>query len=195
MSLQPLNRVLGNLKGQYRRQEAHHASQVQGCWSEVVGDVVAAQTRPYSLQRGVLKVATSSAAWAQNLVFERQRILEKLNKVLPFPVSDIRFSTAQWHEIPPPTSFPGDEEQVALWQSHPSRLLNLSGNQQSQRQQNPDSTELPLDPLLAFQAWANSMRSRSKDLPLCPHCHCPTPTGELARWQQCAVCAAKHWQE
>lgn len=194
MSLQPLNRVLGNLEGQYKRQDAHHVSQVQACWNDVVGSVVAAQTRPYNLQRGVLKVATSSAAWAQNLVFERQRILEKLNKALPFSISDIRFSTAQWHEIPTPASFPGDEQQTALWQAHPSRLLNAPSDPKNQRQQNPDLVEPEMDPVMAFQCWANKMRSRSKDLPLCPHCHCPTPVGELSRWQQCAICAAKNWQ-
>lgn len=194
MSLQPLNRVLGNLEGQYKRQDAHQVSRVQGCWSEIVGTVVAAQTRPYHLQRGTLKVATSSAAWAQNLVFERQRILEKLNKVLPFPISDIRFSTAQWHEMPTSASFPGDEEQTTLWQAHPSRLLNSSDNSENQRQQNPDLVEPLMDPVMAFQTWANTMRSRSKNLPLCPQCHCPTPPGELSRWQQCAICAAKHWQ-
>ncbi len=194
MALQPLNRVLGNLEGQYKRQDAQRLAQVQGCWSEVVGNVVAVQTRPYNCQQGILKVATSSAAWAQNLVFERQRILEKLNKNLPFLISDIRFSTAHWHEQPTSASFPGDEQQTALWQGHPSRLLDNSSGHQENQQQNPESVEVQVDPLVAFQAWANAMRSRSKNLPLCPQCHCPTPSGELARWQQCAVCAAKHWQ-
>ncbi|MGC8711984.1 MAG: DUF721 domain-containing protein [Leptodesmis sp.] len=194
MSLQPLNRVLGNLEGQYKRQYAHHLAQVQGCWSEVVGSVVAAQTRPYTIQRGILKVATSSAAWAQNLVFERQRILEKLNKVLPFSINDIRFSTAQWHEIASSASFPGDEQQTALWQGHPSRLLSSSSSQKNPPSHYPESDAPPMNPVMAFQTWAARMRSRSKDLPLCPRCHCPTPPGELTRWQQCAVCAAKHWQ-
>ncbi|NJL81148.1 MAG: hypothetical protein HC917_24425 [Richelia sp. SM2_1_7] len=35
-------------------------------------------------------------AWAQNLTFERQRLLKKLNKILPTPLVDIRFSTARW---------------------------------------------------------------------------------------------------
>jgi predicted nucleic acid-binding Zn ribbon protein len=38
------------------------------------------------------------------------------------------------------------------------------------------------------------MRSRSQQLPLCPHCQCPTPAGELERWQMCSICATKHWR-
>ena len=40
---------------------------------------------------------------------------------------------------------------------------------------------------------ASMMRSRSRQLPLCPECQCPTPTGELHRWQVCSICAAKRW--
>jgi predicted nucleic acid-binding Zn ribbon protein len=191
MSLQPLQRVLGHLEGRYKR-EPQQLAQVQACWSEIVGTIVAAQTRPSHLQRGVLKVATSGAVWAQNLVFERQRILAKLNDALPFQVNDIRFSTGSWQESPL-ASFPGDEAQTILWQSHPSRLSSLSGKGNPSVTQ-PESVTSPVDPVMAFQTWANQMRSRSKDLPLCPHCHCPTPPGELERWQECSICAAKHWQ-
>jgi len=191
MSLQPLQRVLSNLQGQYR-QKPHHLAHIQACWNEIVGEVVAAQTRPCNFHRGTLKVATSSAGWAQNLVFERQRILDKLNKALSFQVEDIRFSTAQWYDLPVPPSLPEEEQQRSLWQEHPSRVQSFSEALETPRQ-DPELAAKNVDPMVAFRSWTKTMRSRSKDMPLCPVCHCPTPPGELSRWQQCAVCAAKHW--
>jgi predicted nucleic acid-binding Zn ribbon protein len=186
MAFHSLNHVLGSLESQYKRQHQQQLQQVLGHWQAVVGAVVAAQTRPTSVQRGVLKVATSSSAWAQNLVFERQRILEKLNQVVPRSLTDIRFSTAQWVEIPLAT-FPGEQEQRELWQSHPSRLPG-------EAMPHPAPAALPSDtPLLAFQNWAAVVRSRTKHLPLCPQCHSPTPIGELERWQLCSLCVAKRW--
>jgi predicted nucleic acid-binding Zn ribbon protein len=158
------------------------------CWPEVVGPIVAAQTRPLNLYRGVLKVATSSAAWSQNLVFERQRIITKLNQIAALTVTDIRFSPAQWHYTPT-TSFPGEQFQQELWQSHPSR----TGDPPRRLARPKIDGEHGATPLSAFQEWAQIMRSRSRQFPLCPQCQCPTPVGELERWQVCAICAAKQW--
>ncbi|NEP50291.1 MAG: DUF721 domain-containing protein, partial [Moorea sp. SIO3C2] len=33
-----------------------------------------------------------------------------------------------------------------------------------------------------------------QNLPLCPQCKCPTPPGELQRWDVCGLCAIKQWQ-
>jgi predicted nucleic acid-binding Zn ribbon protein len=209
MSFQALNQVLGNLQGHYKHQEQKQLPQVLRSWPEVVGPIVAAQTQPLSLQRGVLKVATSSSAWAQNLVFERQRILDKLNRVLTFQIDDIRFSPAQWHQSQPTTVFPGAKEQTDLWQSHPSRIETQESNPPTSNQpplhptsitgmgangSEANATETRFtDPMTAFANWATQMRSQTKQLPLCPDCKCPTPHGELKRWQVCSLCAAKQW--
>ena len=189
MSLQPLNKVLNSLNTQYSRREHQQFQQLVKCWVEVVGPVVAVQTRPLSVYRGILKVATSSSAWAQNLVFERQRILEKLNQAGSFQIVDIRFSTAQWHASPAIASFPGEEQQTALWRSHPSRLSEVM----DQEPTNYLPTEPTADLMTAFHNWAALMQLRSRQMPLCPKCHCPSPIGELQRWDCCAVCAAQQW--
>lgn len=186
MAFHSLNHVLGSLESQYKQQHQQQLQQVLGHWHAVVGAVVAAQTRPISVQRGVLKVATSSSAWAQNLVFERQRILEKLNQVVPRSLTDIRFSTAQWAEIPLAT-FPGEQEQRDLWRLHPSRLQAKEISQLNPVGLPPDN------PLIAFQNWAMIVRSRTQHLPHCPQCHSPTPIGELERWQICSLCVSKRW--
>ncbi|MGA7933784.1 MAG: hypothetical protein WCA35_09575, partial [Kovacikia sp.] len=78
------------------------------------------------------------------------------------------------------------QQQIELWQNHPSRLSGQHNPRQKLAQ------ELT-DPKLAFQNWAQRVRSRSQNLPLCAHCSCPTPPGELERWEVCALCAAKRW--
>ncbi|MBF2029135.1 MAG: DUF721 domain-containing protein [Oscillatoriales cyanobacterium C42_A2020_001] len=187
MSFKSLHTVLGTFHTPHIRQEQRRFQQLLQVWEDVVGPVVAAQTRPLTLQRGVLKVATSSAAWSQNLVFERQRILDKLHQVLPLPISDIRFSPAQWHSTQSTGSFPGEHYQAELWRSHPSRLTNAPPKKLL-----PQPSE-PGDAVAAFQNWAVVMRSRAGSLPLCPECQCPTPMGELERWGVCSLCAAKRW--
>lgn len=193
MSFRSLHHVLGGLQNQYQHREQNQFQQVMRCWADVVGPVVAVQTRPLNLYRGVLKVATSSAAWAQNLVFERQRILDKLKQVTALPITDIRFSPAHWQEKPV-LSFPGDQLQQELWQAHPSRFSATSIHKQLGNTAQAAGSELEKkDANSAFQQWSAQMRLRSRNLPLCPECHCPTPKGELERWAVCSICVAKRW--
>jgi predicted nucleic acid-binding Zn ribbon protein len=180
MSFDSLNHVLGSLENQERWQGRRQFQQLLACWTEVVGAIVAAQTRPLSMQRKVLQVATSSSAWAQNLAFERHLILAKLNDRLSLGLTDIRFSTAQWQSVS--LSSTASSETLALWKSHPSRLEVAP----------PPSAAVPInDPQTAFRNWARIVRGQSQHLPLCPVCHCPTPEGELIRWAVCSLCAAK----
>lgn len=204
MAFKSLHNVLGGLPHPHKRQE-QQLQQVIDCWPSAVGAIVAAQTRPLTLNRGVLKVATASAAWAQNLVFERQRILTKLNQATALDITDIRFSPAQWQEKSL-TTFPGELLQQELWQAHPSRYPGSD----RQIEARPGTTDLSIpsiklnsshlkppktsqDAMLAFRQWSAQMRVRSRQLPLCPECHCPTPAGELHRWSVCAICISKRW--
>ncbi len=184
MTFQHLQGVLDSLEAQYSPLEATQLQQVLRHWSDVVGVAVAAQTRPITVQREVLKVATANAGWAQNLVFERRRILDKLNALLTLPLSDIRFSTTQWHS-PDNRQALDEAERSMLWVNHPSKI---------------DDVPIPkanlhntADPKAAFRYWTTVMQSRTQHLPLCPQCECPTPSGEIERWSICAVCAAKQW--
>ncbi|AFZ26959.1 putative RNA-binding protein containing Zn ribbon [Cylindrospermum stagnale PCC 7417] len=179
MSFKSVNDILGGLEQQAKWQEPPLQSLLK-CWAEIVGAVVAAHARPVSIQRDVLSVATSSAAWSQNLTFGRQSLLLKLNQKLPTPLVDIRFSTANWR-LPPETQ---KLEQTILPREHPSYL----GDQSSSI---PDVIPTLKNVNAAFEDWARAMQRRSHNLPLCPGCQCPTPPGELQRWRVCAPCAAK----
>lgn len=182
MTWRSLHQILGSVQSQPTWQQRQHFLHLRRHWIEVVGPVVAAQTRPIAIQDKTLKVATSSAMWAQTLMFERQRILAKLNQQLAADLTDIRFSTAQWYDASPTSANSGDEREL---HQHPSHCDATS----AERSRSPR----PTDPTTAFQRWAEEVRSRAKTLPLCPRCQCPTPDGELRRWKTCALCAAKSW--
>lgn len=116
--------------------------QILTCWPQVVGDVVAVQTRPLSMHRQILSVSTSTPVWAQNLAFQRHHILSKLTEYVPdHQLKDIRFSPAKWLELSKGSSKglgkqvsfgKGDSrlknyhfeqsEARSLWSYHPSKL-------------------------------------------------------------------------
>jgi predicted nucleic acid-binding Zn ribbon protein len=160
-----------------------------GCWFEVVGAVVAAQTRPIAIQRQVLQVATSSSVWAQNLAFERHRILDKLNTRLALNLTDIRFSSAQWQSDFYRNGVENSSETVILWREHPSRVSPPASARLAA------SLPIARDPQTAFRNWARTVRAQSQHLPLCPKCHSPTPEGELRRWSVCCLCAAQQFSQ
>ncbi|MCU0527282.1 MAG: DUF721 domain-containing protein [Elainella sp. Prado103] len=185
MSFQSLPHLLNAISTQDSWRDRQRFQQLLASWSEVVGETVAAQTRPVGIQRQVLQVATSSAVWAQNLAFERHRILDKLNAKLPLHLKDIRFSTGQWQANFLPSGVENSSETVILWREHPSRIArnHLPRSHQS----------IARDPQTAFRNWARAVRLQSQQLPLCPVCHAPTPEGELIRWSACSLCAAQQF--
>lgn len=182
MAFTSLNQAFTALDQQDHWKTQRQYRELTASWRRLVGDAVAAQTRPVKIQRRVLHVATSSAAWAQNLSFERLRLLEKLNSQMGLDLTDIRFSTALWHQ----DSSLGNTETATtrLWREHPSFVSDAAPRHVSTP---------PADAATAFQAWADTVQSRSRHLPLCPQCRCPAPMGELERWVVCSVCAAKRW--
>ncbi|GAX39914.1 hypothetical protein NIES4075_08760 [Tolypothrix sp. NIES-4075] len=149
------------------------------CWAEVVGTTIAHHTQPLSIQRDVLRVATSSAAWAQNLTFERQRLLVKLNEKLPDPLVDIHFSTAGWKR----PQDKANQQKTLLPSEHPSYLDDEIG---IKRDRAPTKNANA-----AFENWKTAMQRRSHHLPICPQCQSPTPPGEIQRWGVCSICATK----
>jgi len=55
---------------------------VFGRWPEIVGEQVAAHTRPLSMRDGALQVAVDDPAWAPQLRFLEAQILARLSEVL-----------------------------------------------------------------------------------------------------------------
>ncbi|MEO1184632.1 MAG: DciA family protein, partial [Cyanobacteria bacterium J06636_27] len=175
MSFESIPKILEQLQLEalYKQQPLQ---KLLDCWEEVVGKVVSTHTQPISIERDILWVATSGAVWAQNLTFERQRLLKKLNKKLPTPLVDIRFSTARWQH----TKKKSSRQPIISSQEHPSYLgeFNLNQNQSLHyRTKNPRT---------AFANWSQAIKARHSHLPLCPNGQSPTPKGELQRWGVCS---------
>lgn len=193
MALQSLHHLIHCLESQETLKANQRFQKILSLWPSIVGEAVAAKTRPLGLQQDVLKVAVCNSAWAQNLAYERQRILSKLHECLPdLALTDIRFSTTQWHSgkhRTPPLSTDG-ADLPDVWRSHPSRI---SDNDQSDKNTSRRLSVVPKEPEEAFQKWAEHIQRRSQCLPLCPLCQCPAPKGELLRWRMCGLCAAHRW--
>lgn len=51
-------------------------------WKDIVGEEIARRTRPECIRNGTLVVAVCSAAWAQELSFNKLMILKKLRSRL-----------------------------------------------------------------------------------------------------------------
>lgn len=177
MTLRSLHQVLTTIEAQEEWKARQQLQQVRTCWLEIVGQVVSQHTRPIAIHNQTLKVATSGSAWAQTLSFERHRILAKLNPRLSAPLGEIHFSTAHWQQPTARSPQPpvGDPH-------HPSWV-----GQPTERSPRPE----PGDAATAFRQWAAHMQGRSKQLPLCPQCQCPTPPGELDRWACCSICVSR----
>ncbi|WP_413164438.1 DUF721 domain-containing protein [Capilliphycus salinus ALCB114379] len=176
---QSLNQILGRLQVQLLTPEQQQFQSIVDLWPTVVGQMAIAHSRPISLSRGVLQVATSGASWSQQLTLKRSQMLRRLNQRLSNPLNDIKFSAALWHSQP---DFSGSEDRFPDESpQHPSFVQNLPS---------PSTEVSPVaaTPEAAFQNWAERIQRRSHSLPECPQCHCPTPTGELQRWSVCAMC-------
>jgi predicted nucleic acid-binding Zn ribbon protein len=67
-------------------------ARIQRSWSEVAGEVIAAEATPESEQAGVVTVACRSAVWANELDLLSRDLVERLNEALERPlVTSLRF--------------------------------------------------------------------------------------------------------
>jgi predicted nucleic acid-binding Zn ribbon protein len=187
MSFSSLDRILDALKKQPGWEAQKQYSHLLECWQSVVPEKISQHARPLYISRQVLWVATSSAVWAQNLTMQRYSLLKKLNALLAEPLSDIRFSTAQWHKAKPSSESPSVDRETyssALAKALPIGIAPqiTASVSESKKAKTPQE---------AFQRWAAIIEARSHSLPACPQCQSPTPPKELQRWTVCAYCATK----
>lgn len=181
--MQSLQTLMQQLERSPRWQASASFRQLLALWPQLVGAAVAQHSHPQKIQRNVLLVSVSSAAWAQTLTFERCAILAKLHQRIPTmkkEIQDIRFATARWSQ-----SF-----QPALTQTFTQPVEHPSWIPVSR----PTSKPSPETVDEAFQKWAQRIHSQFSEQSLCPECHCPCPKQELARWPACAVCMPQRWK-
>ncbi len=193
MTFQSVDKILYSLKRQPEWQEWREFEQLSKSWAVAVGGAVSKHARPLSLRDGVLQVATSNAVWAQQLTFERTQILQKLNPKLDRPLKNIRFSCARWYSLPRPVS--GLDVSKTPTPSVGERSPFKEGNIPVEEGDRPETDGRVQTSQEAFEQWAQKIKARSRLLPLCPQCDCPTPPIELQRWSICAPCRARQAQK
>lgn len=97
----PLSIALERVRGELAPETL--LAEVQGRWSAIVGDAIAAQARPTSERGGVLTVSCAAAVWAQELDLMAPSIVERINAVLGRgTVSRLRCVTLPPADLPRP---------------------------------------------------------------------------------------------
>ncbi len=184
MSFNSLEQLIQKLLLAPEWEKQRHYLLARDYWHKTVNAKIARHTRPLSLDRQILFIATQSAPWAQTLSLQRHQLLKKLNSQLPFTLVDLRFSTVNWQEQEIIT-------ETKMITAHPSSIV---ANPSLERPENSAKIQNELQtgktPSEALERWLTMIEARSQSLPSCPCCHTPTPIGELERWGICAYCFA-----
>lgn len=125
--MQRLQRFLAKSLKDWKAEDAVAAGRVFALWPTIVGEAIAARTRPRFLRSGVLFVEAASSAWANELTMLKPRILRALDTHLGKGlIRDVRYQVAPtWqerkgHEAPvveqtpvlPREPLPPDEERA-----------------------------------------------------------------------------------
>ena len=192
MHFDSVDQILARLERQPGWEKFREYRQLLKCWHTVLSPSAAKHTRPLYITRQILWVATSSAARAQELSFQRYTLLKRLNKQLDFTLKDIRFSDSQWHQ----TAIAGDRQDL-------EPIFIISDRQKSQATTpdpniEPETTnKAESSPTRAKQAalkWLKTFENSNPSV-FCPNCKAATPKEEIKRWNLCHHCIAKKWSE
>ena len=196
MHFDSLEKILTQLEQQPGWEKFRLHRQLLKAWSACVSKNTAVHTRPLYVSRQVFWVATSSAARAQELSFQRYTLLKKLNRQLPVALKDIRFSASGWHQTsittntaPEAAIFTIREVDKTTSAFPISKALELLDSTSAPKQIEP------ADAKVAAQKWLQAVSQNSATLTACPICAAPTPQGEIKRWNSCYHCIAKKWSE
>lgn len=195
MHFNSIDKILAQLENQPGWEKFRQHRQLLRCWELVVNQQTAKYTRPLYINRQILYVATSSAARAQELSFQRYTLLKRLTKHLTFDLKDIRFSASGWHQ----KTYSQSEQPILFTISDrhksPSQS-NFPDVAQSKNQHHPSQDYSPQAKAKeAAQRWLKAIEQRASITCSCPNCGSPTAQEELERWNICHHCVAQQWSE
>ena len=87
-----LAQAISGLLGEYGLEQGVRLQRAVSLWSQVVGPAVARNCPAVRVQGDTLMVRAKSAAWRNEISFQKNHILDTLNQALgSSPLSDIRF--------------------------------------------------------------------------------------------------------
>lgn len=196
MHFDSVEKILIQLESQPGWEKFCEHRQLLQSWSRVVNQQTAQHTCPLYINREILYVATSSAARAQELSFQRYTLLKRLNQQpdLATEIKDIRFSSSQWHQernLPQnPASLLtiSDRQKIKI---APPQLTDLK---QDNKAGNKDNHLSPQERAKkAAQRCLSNMKLRSEDTLACPQCGSVCSQAEFDRWNLCHHCVAQKW--
>ena len=107
---------------------------VQAClpllrWQEIVGDKIARQSQPESLNNGVLQVKVANSAWLHHLRFLEKELRQKLNEELPsLKIKELRFRQGPLDQAEPVKSSRSPGE-IRAPQNHQEKSTPLDPEQ------------------------------------------------------------------
>lgn len=92
----PVHGALVSALKRYGLAEGFARYQFVSCWDDIVGKEIAKRARPEYLRGGTLVVRVCNSAWAQELSFQKQVILKRLQRFADpaVTVKDIAFCVA-----------------------------------------------------------------------------------------------------
>lgn len=199
-SYYPLNfnsveQILTQLETQPGWEKFRQHRQLLKSWDRIVNKQTAKHTRPLYVNRQILYVATSSAARAQELYFQRYTLLKRLNKLLTFEVEDIRFSSSQWHQKSYSANCPTPLFTISDRQSTKANSQTTFTPKLAKSNKEQDNTRASDRAKIAAQRWLESIKQRTSNSFLCPNCKSAASAAELNRWNMCHHCAAQEWSD
>ena len=90
--MQHINQAIKDLIKKEHLQEGFNEQKAMKLWNNVVGELVAHNTKPISISRGVLNIETKTPVWRQELQIQKGNIITKINKNFKTKdIKDIRF--------------------------------------------------------------------------------------------------------
>jgi predicted nucleic acid-binding Zn ribbon protein len=187
-----VEQILTQLENQPGWEKFRAYRQLLQCWERVVNPQIAQSTRPLYINRQILYVATSSAARAQELSFQRYTLLKRLNQQLTTEIKDLHFSSSQWHQK---TYLQETQAVFTISDRHKTIIPRNSSAALKDNQEAKIDNELSAQDRAknAAQRWLRTIEQRSKDTLVCPKCNSLISQAELNRWNLCHHCVAQKW--
>ena len=112
MSLTSISTITSDLQNQPGWEGVRDWGLIVRAWFGIVSPTIASHSRPKSLTRGILTIATNSSSLAHQLTFGRQALCKQLNTQLILPVTDLRFVPVGYRSQHLPTAT--DRDAIAI---------------------------------------------------------------------------------
>lgn len=112
MAMTPIAKIMTDIQQQPGWDGVRDWGLIIQAWSDCVSPAIASRSRPRSLSRDILTIATHSASLAHQLTFGRRALCQQLNARLTQPIADLRFAPIGYTLAGMPTET--EEEYVSI---------------------------------------------------------------------------------